>query len=594
WPKINSRITEQLVAFDHISSFQTWKEMEERLNCNKTFDQYNRRTLSSETEHWHNVLHRLVALTQTLAVQNLAFQATDRLYEPGNGNFLKFVELMGMFDGIMKEHLKKNKKQTNIQNELIDLLASKIRGKILFMTRPGKQDVNMVMEIQERFLAFAKLDDSSGEGMTEVLLQKLNEIGLPLTDMRGQGYDNRANMKGKNKGVQKRVPFFVPCNAHSLNLVLSDAAGCCTDTVNFFGVIQAIFVYFSTSTYRWDILLKHVGKSGLTVKQLFETRWESRVEAVRAIRYQVGEVYDALLSIADDATLTGTCGTKSHAEARSIAGKVLNFTFLCSLVVWHDILFEVNIASKTLQAVEFDLHEAIEQLAVNYWSDCSSASVLAIARELAESLGIQGRFSEEIQRKKTQFDYKARNEPVVNPEQSFKVNFFYQVVDTAIQSVRERFSQLQEHSKSFSVLYKIPELSSSSREVLFEQCTDLQSALMDGDSKDIDASELCDELMALARRVEPKASPKQVLVYICWNNMTSVFPNTFIALCILLTLSITVATAEHSFSKLKLIKTYLQSSMSQMRLVGLETISVEHDLAEAIRDFAAKKAREVL
>uniref|UniRef100_H3A856 TTF-type domain-containing protein n=1 Tax=Latimeria chalumnae TaxID=7897 RepID=H3A856_LATCH len=500
WKNLSAILSSHEKSFDHISAFQTWKEMEERLNCNKTVDQYNRRTLSAETEHWRNVLHRLVALTRTLAVQNLTFQGhSDRLYEPGNGNFLKFIELMGMFDGVMKERLQRITSNDthihylgkNIQNELIDLLASKIRGKILSMVKESKyysvildcmldishmEQIAMIVrfvstrpgnvEIQECFLAFVKLDDSSGEGMTEVLLQKLNEMGLPLADMRGQSYDNGANMKGKNKEVQKWVrelnsrAFFVPCNTHSLNLILSDAAGCCTDAVNF-GVIQAIFVYFSLSTYQWDILLKHV------VKQLSETRWGSRVEAARAIRY------DALLSIADDTMLTGTCGTKSHAEARSITGKVLNFKFLCSLVVWHDILFEVNIASKTLQVVEFDLHQAIEQLAVlqdflqNYRLDHSFVSVLAIAQELAESLSIQQRFAEEIQ-KKTQFDYKTRDEPVVNPEQSFKVNFFY-------------------------VLYKIPELSSSSHEVLFEQCTDLQSALMDGDSKDIDASELCDE-----------------------------------------------------------------------------------------------------
>uniref|UniRef100_H2ZSC1 DUF4371 domain-containing protein n=1 Tax=Latimeria chalumnae TaxID=7897 RepID=H2ZSC1_LATCH len=490
WPKINPRVAEQLMvkgpmnvksalesdgvgdwknlsailsshekSLDHISSFQTWKELEERLSCNETVDQYNRRILSAETERWRNVLHRLVALTRTLAVQSLAFQGhSDRLHEPGNGNFLKFIELMGMFDGVMKEHLGRiTSKEThihypgkNIQNELIDLLASKIRGKLsmvkeskyylvildcmldishveqmAMIIRFGKREVNGVVEIQECFLAFVKLDDSN---------DKLNEVGLPLADMRGQDYDNGANMKGKNRGVQKRMPFFVPCNAHTLNLVLNDAVVLMRWT--FWGSFR-LFSFIFHQFIDGVIFLEHVGNLGLTVKQLSEIRWESRVEAVGTIRYQAGEVYDALLSIADDTTLTaGTCGTKSRAE---------------------DILFEVNIASKTLQAVEFDLHQIIEQLAVlqdflqSYWSDHSFASVLATARELAESLGIRGKFAEEIQRKKT--DYEARDKPVVDPEQSFKVNFFYQVVDTAIQLVGERFSQLQEHNKSFSVLY---------------------------------------------------------------------------------------------------------------------------------------------
>ena len=71
----------------------------------------------------------------------------------------------------------------------------------------------------------------------------------------------------------------------------------------------------------------------------------------------------------------------------------------------------------------------------------------------------------------------------------------------------------------------------------------------------------------------------------------------YVAMRILLTLPITVASVERSFSKLKLIKSYLRSTMSQDRLVGLATISIERaiaeelDLTEVIQDFAAAKAR---
>ena len=49
-----------------------------------------------------------------------------------------------------------------------------------------------------------------------------------------------------------------------------------------------------------------------------------------------------------------------------------------------------------------------------------------------------------------------------------------------------------------------------------------------------------------------------------------------------MTLPVTVATAETSFSKLKIIKTYLhvRSTMSQERLDGLAIISIEHECAK--------------
>jgi hypothetical protein len=45
-----------------------------------------------------------------------------------------------------------------------------------------------------------------------------------------------------------------------------------------------------------------------------------------------------------------------------------------------------------------------------------------------------------------------------------------------------------------------------------------------------------------------------------------------------MTIPISVASAERSFSKLQLIKNYLRSTMSQERLSGLATLSIEHKL----------------
>ena len=64
--------------------------------------------------------------------------------------------------------------------------------------------------------------------------------------------------------------------------------------------------------------------------------------------------------------------------------------------------------------------------------------------------------------------------------------------------------------------------------------------------------------------------------------MESVFQNAFIALRVLLTLPVSAASGEHSFSKLKLIKNYLHSKMKQDRLNGLASISIEHDVAQRI------------
>ena len=65
-----------------------------------------------------------------------------------------------------------------------------------------------------------------------------------------------------------------------------------------------------------------------------------------------------------------------------------------------------------------------------------------------------------------------------------------------------------------------------------------------------------------------------------------------------MTIPVTSASAERSFSKLKLIKTYLRNTLTQNRLSGLEMLSIENEMAselnfDSIIDaFAAKKSRK--
>jgi hypothetical protein len=71
------------------------------------------------------------------------------------------------------------------------------------------------------------------------------------------------------------------------------------------------------------------------------------------------------------------------------------------------------------------------------------------------------------------------------------------------------------------------------------------------------------------------------------------------AVQIVLTSPVPVASCELSFSKIKLIKSYLRSTMSQDRFTNLAVLSIENevlssnDFSDVIKDFAAVKSREV-
>jgi len=111
------------------------------------------------------------------------------------------------------------------------------------------------------------------------------------------------------------------------------------------------------------------------------------------------------------------------------------------------------------------------------------------------------------------------------------------------------------------------------------------------------ASQLLD--VAQVQFTVKKEAPLAVLQFIQKYNLGNAAPNIVIMLRIFVTIAVSVATCEGSFSKLKLIKNYLRSSMSVLRLRNLATLFIEQQLTDkinfdiAIEEFANNKARKV-
>jgi hypothetical protein len=139
---------------------------------------------------------------------------------------------------------------------------------------------------------------------------------------------------------------------------------------------------------------------------------------------------------------------------------------------------------------------------------------------------------------------------------------------------------------------------SISEDKLMEHCSQLQSFLEYKEYCDIYGDELFQELRHL-KTLLPKNVTKSIDIL---NTIKSYweeggFQTVWVAYRILLTILVTVASMERSFSKLKLIKTYLQTTMSQERLSGLAMISIENEYLDKlnyddlIEEFASKNAR---
>ena len=112
-------------------------------------------------------------------------------------------------------------------------------------------------------------------------------------------------------------------------------------------------------------------------------------------------------------------------------------------------------------------------------------------------------------------------------------------------------------------------------------------------------NEICDCRMLVQTRKSdaPQITLELLNFVVSYGN--DVFPNLRVALQFPLTISVSVASYERSYSKLKLILTYLRSSMSEIRLNNLALLRIEKqtlnriDFNKIIDDFAASKARKI-
>ena len=455
--------------------------------------------------------------------------------------------------------------------------------------------VNHSWKIEERFLQYQDCEKKKGCDIAELICQVLEENKISLKNCRGQGYDNGANMSGIYKGVQAIIlqknpcAVYSPCSAHSLNLCGVHAVESSNKIKSFLGNIQKLYNLFSSSPARWKILQD---TASVSLHRLSDTRWSARIDAIKPLVKRPREV---LLSLNKLQELLDLPADVSN-EVNALINWMKSFEFVLMATIWFKLLQNINDVNVLLQKSNITLDE--ETLLIkNLLSDLqrirdSWEAILQETRLIGKNLGWEENLREKRHRRVTSVYDESRTAAHEHEteENAFKVNVFYVALDTLIQEINSRFVAINSINEMFSFIWKFE---NDSKEKAIKLCEHYPIDLNTDDFVE-EIRHICN----VGNCLFGEMTSYQLLNAIYSKGIESIFPQVCIALRIFVSIPVSVAGGERSFSKLSLVKSCLRSTMLQERLTALVMLSAERELAKTldyndiINKFAVQKSRK--
>ncbi|XP_059148433.1 uncharacterized protein LOC131935795 [Physella acuta] len=216
------------------------------------------------------------------------------------------------------------------------------------------------------------------------------------------------------------------------------------------------------------------------------------------------------------------------------------------------------------------------------------------ATELAEKCDIRTEYKQHrLYKRKIFHDERAEDTQISDSRKKFIVQTYLVSLDSVITSTNTRFQNFKDVSSKFCCLDP-KHLALDDSLIQLEQLAVTYSDVVDSV---FSVSSVNKGVSTEKEPLEIAVTVNSILKFMIANDLCSMYPNLATLYRIFLTLPISSAGVERSFSRLKLLKTYIRSTMNEDRLSSLALITIERqlasdvDLKDVIDHFAKMKPR---
>ena len=526
------------------------------------------------------------------------------------GNFVELLNVIGEFDQTVAKKLKDNPRNAkythkDIQNEIFEIMADMVRNEISEETREAEHFALMVDEskdirkteqisivvlylkgdnLREEFLHFAHADGLDADSLLRSIQQTLSQCNIDKNMCVGQCYDGAAVMSGSKSGVQQKfkkdVPqaLYIHCHAHRLNLVLVDVVRNVEAAAEFFETIQMLYNFFSNSVAH-DLFIKKQREiesvtQPVELKSLSDTRWACQYAALVAIRKSLPAIRATLLDIMSQPN------ARRKTEARAV-NVLVDEQFVLRLTLFEELFRVTKFMSDQLQSPTLELSSTIDlsESVIATLSDKRAEESWIDIQDRAADLCTKAGVSQDgtCEKRRTQpprilqefvVEAPVERTPVTTSDAQ-RTHLYYPVIDRLVGEMRRRFS-----TEAGGVLTGVSALSPKHASFLDKKCLQPMAQFYGVTEENLTA-----ELHQIQRLLERKKAQGHVVndtleFLALMRPYRDAFVDLYRLMCISLTLPVTSASCERSFSCLRRIKNYLRNSSGDTRNSNLALLSI--------------------